>query len=122
MATIMSTFLGIQAQFKVLHWQTHTYSKHIAYGEMYDSLNETVDTFMETYMGKYGRIALEGKDDAIILSNIGEMKVDEFLDTVTEFLLSFNHQLNPQRDSDLLNIRDEILGDLNKLKYLLTLK
>jgi hypothetical protein len=25
-------------------------------------------------------------------------------------------------DSDILNIRDEIMADLNKLKYLLTLK
>ena len=30
--------------------------------------------------------------------------------------------LNPKIDSDLLNIRDEMLGDLNKLLYLFTLK
>jgi hypothetical protein len=30
--------------------------------------------------------------------------------------------LNPQEDSDLLNIRDEMLGEFNKLKYLITLK
>ena len=122
MATIMSTFLGIQAQFKVLHWQTQTYSKHIAYGGIYDSLEDLIDTFMETYMGKYGRIALEGEKDAIILSNIGEMKIEEFLETLTGFLLSFNNQLDSNKDSDLLNLRDEMLGAVNKLKYLLTLK
>jgi hypothetical protein len=30
--------------------------------------------------------------------------------------------LDSKYDSDLLNIRDEILGETNKLKYLLTLK
>jgi hypothetical protein len=27
-----------------------------------------------------------------------------------------------ERDTDLLNIRDEMVGELNKLKYLLSLK
>ncbi len=122
MATIMSTFLGIQAQFKVLHWQTQTYSKHMAYGGIYETLDGLVDEFMETYMGKHGRIALEGEKDAIILSNIGEMKIEDFLETLTGFLLSFNNQLDSSKDSDLLNLRDEMLGAVNKLKYLLTLK
>ena len=118
----MSTFLGIQAQFKVLHWQTQTYSKHMAYGGIYETLDGLVDEFMDTYMGKHGRIALEGEKDAIILSNIGEMKIEDFLETLTGFLLSFNNQLDSSKDSDLLNLRDEMLGAVNKLKYLLTLK
>lgn len=122
MTSLMSTFLGIQSQFKVFHWQTQSYSKHIAYGGVYDTLSGLSDEFMETYMGKYGRIALDGEADAILLGNIGEVNIEEFLETITEFLLSFNHKLDSNRDSDLLNIRDEMLGAINKLKYLLTLK
>lgn len=122
MTSLMSTFLGIQSQFKVFHWQTQSYSKHIAYGGIYDTLNELSDEFMETYMGKYGRVALEGEADSILLGNIGEVNIEEFLETITEFLLSFNHKLDSNKDSDLLNIRDEMLGAINKLKYLLTLK
>lgn len=122
MTSLMSTFLGIQSQFKVFHWQTQSYAKHIAYGGIYDTLSELSDEFMETYMGKYGRVALEGEQDAILLGNIGEVNIEEFLGTITEFLLSLNHKLDSNRDSDLLNIRDEMLGAINKLKYLLTLK
>ena len=122
MASIVSTFLGVQSQFKVLHWQTQSYSKHNAYGGAYDSFSDLSDKFMEVYMGKYGRVALDGENDAIQLSNIGEMNVDEFVDTVVEFLCSLTNQLNDKRDSDLLNIRDEMLAEVNKLKYLLTLK
>jgi hypothetical protein len=122
MTSLISMFLGIQSQFKVFHWQTQSYAKHNAYGGIYDSFSELSDTFMETYMGKYGRVALNGEEDAILLGNIGEMDVNEFLETITEFLLAFNKMLDPEKDSDLLNIRDEMLGDLNKLKYLLTLK
>ena len=122
MATIMSTLLGIQVQFKVFHWQTGSFSKHNGYGGIYDALDDLNDTFMEVYMGKYGRVALNGLEDAIQLSNIGEVNIEAFLDTVVDFLLSLNHQLNSQQDSDLLNIRDEMLAAVNKLKYLLTLK
>jgi Family of unknown function (DUF5856) len=122
MATIMSTFLGIEAQLKVLHWQTGSYAKHQAFGAVYDSLSDLVDSFMEIYMGKYGRIALEGSEDTIQLSNIGELNVDEFINTVLDYLISFDNKLNAQKDSDLLNLRDEMMAEFNKLKYLLTLK
>jgi hypothetical protein len=122
MASLIANFLGIQSQFKVLHWQTQSYSKHIAYGGIYDTLSDLSDAFMETYMGKYGRVALEGPEDSVVLSNIGELNVDEFIDTVIDFLCSLSNQLNSQNDTDLLNLRDEMLAAMNKLKYLLTLK
>jgi hypothetical protein len=122
MASLMSTFLGIQSQFKVLHWQTQSYSKHLAYGGIYDTFSGLSDQFMEVYMGKYGRVALEGANDTIQLSNIGELNVDEFISVVIDFLCSLENQLNDKRDSDLLNIKDEMLAEVNKLKYLLTLK
>jgi hypothetical protein len=122
MTSLISTFLGIQSQFKVLHWQTQSYAKHIAYGDIYNNFGELSDEFMEIYMGKYGRVAVEGEKDAILLGNIGEINTDEFLETITEFLLSFNNRLDSNRDSDLLNLRDEMLAAINKLKYLLTLK
>ncbi len=122
MTSLMATFLGIQSQFKVFHWQTQSYAKHIAYGDIYDALNALSDQFMEIYMGKYGRVALEGESDAILLGNIGEVNIEEFLETIVEFLLSLNHKLDSNKDSDLLNLRDEMLASINKLKYLLTLK
>jgi hypothetical protein len=122
MTSLMSTFLGIQSQFKVLHWQTSSYAKHQAYGEIYNIFSDLSDEFMEAYMGKYGRSVLEGESDVIILGNIGEINIDEFLDTITQFLLNLNNRLNSQQDSDLLSLRDDMLVAVNKLKYLLTLK
>lgn len=122
MATIMSSFLGIEAQLKVLHWQTSSYAKHQAFGKTYDSISELVDSFMEIYMGKNGKIALDGPDDTIQLSNIGELDTNDFINTVLDYLISFNNKLDDQRDSDLLNLRDEMMAEFNKLKYLLTLK
>jgi hypothetical protein len=44
------------------------------------------------------------------------------MDGITEFLVSMTEQLDTKYDTDLLNLRDEMLASVNKLKYLLTLK
>jgi hypothetical protein len=121
MASIISAFLGIPSQFKVMHWQTQSYSMHIAYGDAYDKISGLADDFLEVYMGKYGRPTLED-GESIELINIGEMDPIQYIDTVIEFLISLNQELDDSQDSDLLNIRDEMMATLNKLKYLLTLK
>jgi hypothetical protein len=46
----------------------------------------------------------------------------EFIDSSISFLDSFNAEFDANKDSDLLNIRDEMKSVLNQLKYLLTLK
>jgi hypothetical protein len=113
-------FLGAQAQFKLLHWQTQSYSQHKAFEEIYESLDGLVDSFVEVYQGKYGRVKVNG--ESIQLSNINEIKLGEFLEDICKYLLCIKDYLNEERDTDLLNIKDEMLAALNKLKYLLTLK
>jgi hypothetical protein len=57
-----------------------------------------------------------------MFQDIKSISVQNFLDGITEFLVDMTDQLNPRYDTDLLNLRDEMLGDINQLKYLLTLK
>ena len=111
----------IQNQFRFLHWQTFGDAKHRAYGEIYDTLGDLIDTFTETMMGKYGRPEFES-EFSIMFQDIKSMNVQNFLDGITEFLVSMTDQLDSRYDTDLLNLRDEMLAGINKLKYLLTLK
>jgi hypothetical protein len=50
------------------------------------------------------------------------INVDEYITTVIEFLLSLDDVYDSRIDSDLLNLRDEIMAAFSKLKYLLTLQ
>ena len=111
----------IQLQFKFLHWQTFGDAKHKAYGEIYDSLGDNIDRLVESMMGKYGRIQFDS-EFSIMFQDISALSVQNFMDGITEFLVGMTEQLDPKYDSDLLNIRDEILGDINQTKYRLTLK
>jgi beta-xylosidase len=111
----------IQLQFKFLHWQTFGDAKHKAYGEIYDSMGDNIDKFVESMMGKYGRVEFDS-EFSIMFQDISSLSVQSFMDGITEFLVGMTEQLDPKYDSDLLNIRDEILGDINQTKYRLTLK
>lgn len=119
-SSIILTLEEIQIQLRHLHWQTKSYAQHKAYGSVYEGLDEHIDMFAEVCMGKHGRpdftggYQLSGKD-------ISEIDVENFLDNVCEFFISLSEVYDPKTDSDLLNIRDEMLGLFNKLKYLLTL-
>lgn len=113
--------IQVQTQFKFLHWQTHGDAKHRTYGEIYDKLGELLDEFAETMMGKYGRVEFNS-EFSLMFQDISSLNMQNFLDGITEFLVSMSDQLDSRYDTDLLNLRDEMLGLINKSKYLLTLK
>jgi hypothetical protein len=119
---IVVALLQFQLQFKILHWQTFSEARHIAYGNIYNSLGENIDEFVEVMMGKYGRFELPDEGSDMKIFNLKKVEINSFLSAAIEFLISLTKQLDQERDTDLLNIRDEMLGDVNKLKYLLTQK
>lgn len=118
MNKVVDFFLHYQNQFKMLHWQTKSYARHQAFGSFYDSLSDAMDEFIEVHMGKYGRVETDG---SIPIHNLNKVNVNDVIENFEMFLISLTNHYDVERDSDLLNIRDGILGDLNKLKYLLTL-
>ena len=115
-------FVGMQQQFRILHWQTKSYAKHNAYGSIYESLDEFIDEFIEIYMGKYGRVSFNSGEGNINLKNTDSLDLNSFIKENISWLKSLSEKLNSENDSDLLNIRDEVMAELNKLRYLLSLK
>lgn len=118
---VIKKLVEIQQQLRFLHWQTKSYAKHQAYGGVYSALDGLIDSYVETCMGKHGRPSYSG-GYTIEGQDIDEISVQEFVDSSVEFFVSLSDALDPKVDTDLLNIRDEMIGEFNKLKYLLTLK
>ena len=72
-------------------------------------------------MGKYGRFTLENEDKTLSIVNLTELDLKEMLQTSKEALIQWTSEFD-STDTDIMNIRDEILGLLNKITYLLTLE
>lgn len=117
----VQTFLEVLNMVKLYHWRTHSFAEHKATDDLYGSLNDHIDAFMEVLMGKdESRVKmLEKRIRLMDMSNSADLKkkIYEFRD----FLVDMDAHLDATHDTDLLNIRDEILADINKFLYLLTL-
>lgn len=117
----VNLLLGVHAQLKIFHWQTKGYSRHKAFAKTRDELEDLMDSFVEEAMGKYGRFTLDEETKTIELFNLTDVKPVEMVETICQAFIEFTNDLDPV-DTNLLNIRDEMLGLFQKLKYLLTLE
>lgn len=112
--------LQMQNQLRIFHWQTKSYAQHKALGKAYESLDGLIDAFVETALGRVEASFTNGNMD-IKLFDTQELSICTAIDTYKTFLSDITRKLNPEADTDLLNIRDEMLGVLNQTCYLLKL-
>jgi hypothetical protein len=111
-------FFSLKIVNKLYHWNTTSYPRHIASDRFDDVLEGIVDKFMEVFIGKYQIKPMIHKisiDDALITDN----GIESAYKQVREILLQMQNNIP---DTDLLNIRDELVGEINKNLYLFTLK
>ena len=134
MDKIVQELTQFRTQMKLYHWKTTSYSTHKATDELYAKMGELIDHFVEVMLGKEemgGRSKLLNKPtgahhDAYLLnlslysSNTEFKKQIEYYKT---FLinLSKNAKFNSEINVDIMAIRDELLAELNKFLYLLSL-
>jgi hypothetical protein len=116
-------FFQMREQIKLYHWQTHSHSRHRATDEVLEKLDANIDQFVEVFMGKYGRPRMTPKTATIRVANLTEVGATKFIKIcIQELQGPITKSLDAKRDTDLLNIRDEMVADLNQLLYLFTLK
>jgi hypothetical protein len=120
---IILKFIQMLNIIKIYHWKTLSHSQHKATDELYESFNGRMDEFVETMLGKTGkRVNLSSTRSIPFYDYTNVTKFKQCIETFKAYLVNMSNApyfKNPG-NSDLLNIRDEILGDLNKFTYLLT--
>ena len=115
-------FLTILNTVKLYHWKTMHYSTHKATDELYSKLSDNFDKFTEVLMGKLNnRIHLEGVKTISLNDLSSEKDIEREMIAFKGYLLNFMTKKDEMSNTDLLNIRDEILSDINQFLYLLTL-
>lgn len=121
-AHIARVFLEMLNNIKLYHWKTKSYAQHKATDELYDKLNSNIDQFVEVLLGKdESRIKLLKKRvDLMDASNSQDFKTKIY--KYRDFLIEMNEIFDAKKDTDILSIRDEMLGNINQFLYLLTFK
>ena len=122
---IASVFLEMLLMVKLFHWKTTSYATHKATDELYLKLNANIDSFIEILLGKSGsRIDLMSKSNIRLVDLSSQESLKREVNIFKGYLVGLNDNkaLQTMSNSDLFNIRDTILGDLNQFLYLLTFK
>lgn len=104
-------------ELELYHWQTKNYARHKATDKLKDYYIDFKDLFVESYMGKYGRVECPNN---VHVRNFTDKNVEKnLIKPFIVFLNSFDKEF--KNDEDLLNLKDEIVSRLQQTLYLFTL-
>jgi hypothetical protein len=122
---ITVVFFEMLLMVKLFHWKTSSYATHKATDDLYTKLNANMDSFIEVLLGKTGlRIDLMGTKSIRLIDLSSPESFKREIEAFKGYLVGLNDNATMKKmsNTDLYNIRDTILGDLNQLLYLLTFK
>jgi DNA-binding ferritin-like protein len=122
---ITVVFLEMLMMVKLFHWKTKSFATHKATDDLYTKLNANIDSFIEVLLGKTGtRIDLMSNKSIKLVDLSSTESLKSEIASFKSYLVNLNDNkaMKQMTNTDLLNIRDTILGDLNQFLYLLTFK
>ncbi len=105
---------------KLYHWTTANYARHIAADKLVDMITTKMDLILETIQGSRGMRAKVNGD--IKIKNMTDTSIVLFLKSYKNWLTNTFTNMLRDNETDLLNIRDEMISDVNKILYLFTLE
>jgi len=121
-AEILHVLLILRNQVKLYHWQTFSFGRHKATDDLVTSLDTNIDKFT----GGAIWVATVAPSLQLHLENYRfttrpTPKPRNFIGEAIAWLSKRLPKLLKKEDTDLLNIRDEILADLQQARFLFTL-
>jgi len=119
--TIVQFYLILRNATKVYHWNTKSYPRHKATDQFVENMDKLIDRFVEVYIGRYGRDKALSKDMDVKLPGFNEKNIIAFFEEARIWLSVTLPPMLKTHDTDLINIRDEMLAEINQLLYLFTL-
>ena len=115
-------FTNMRDQMKFYHWTTKSYSRHKASDKLVNSLTTNIDLFIESMQGSRGVKLSVPSNSQVDLSNINDEDIITVLTTFRQYLSETLPTLLNRNDTELLNIRESMLTDVNQTLYLFMLK
>ena len=117
---LLSNCEGYHQMLKGIHWQTDNKSEHLLVDDMDSSVLDFEDKMAENIMGYLGEKFRTGELKTM-LPESDTLKT--LLDEMENDIISFIEEIGDDKKLDgIVNIIDDFLEDINKWKYLATLR
>jgi hypothetical protein len=116
---IVVNFLSFQNNIQTYHWVTRSYSRHKASGKLYKNMNELIDKFVEVLQGARNRRA--DLNDSLTVQSLNDTQVVGYLRRFREYLVGLSNALDSVTETNLINLRDEMVAAVDQSMYLFSL-
>jgi hypothetical protein len=113
-------FIAVRDQIKLYHWQTLSYARHKSSDTLVELISTSMDKFIETIQGKKNTRIIIPINNTITLENQTNESIIILLNSFKNWLINNLPMYLNKNDTDLFNMRDEILGYINQFLYLFT--
>lgn len=121
---IIKFMVRLQNVIVLYHWSTRTYSKHIASDKLYSDLQDMIDTFIEIYIAK---TCASSRLDSLTENGFA-MRVNLCNDET--FIVELDNAIATLSEEGLVgscikgigeleSVRDEMIGSIQRAKYLI---
>lgn len=114
---------SLKLTLKMVHWTTKVYAIHKITDKGMQKLNPLVDSFVEAFLGKKDYTLKQNTIKNVHIETVRNKEdLVKFINNNISYLISLNKYISNAKHSDLVSIRDDIIGELNVMKYLLNLE
>lgn len=115
MERVIANLFFLKHSMHIFHWQTRSFAKHTAADFFNSNFTKLVDSLVESYLG-YGRELSFPSNLSLTFGNVNESMILSLLES-TCLDLKKNHF-----DSDVENIKEELISLINQTRYKMSLK
>jgi len=111
MKKVILFFLQLLNNIQLVHWNTKSFAAHKATDHLYKALHPLVDSFVEISL----QTRLTPFEATIKVGHFTQAKFKTYLKSVVQMLMTM------KLETDLANVRDEMVGHIHQFLYLYTL-
>lgn len=120
MNEILQFLVSHTTQIRLYHWKTKSFSRHKATDKYLEKIDPIVDSVIESLQGgRQTRITDNFTAKFVCLTDHNSI---DYLNQCRLWLENRFPLLLEDNETDVLNLRDEILASLTRLMYVFTLK
>lgn len=117
-ADILTHFMSLVGQVKLFHWATKSYVHHKALDELHSALSDKLDLFVEAYVGKMDVQPFK-KFNVTTKAHTDASKVIKYLQDERQKIKGIHDHL--EKHSELTNILEEMMAEMDKAIYVMRL-
>jgi len=120
MHEIVQPMMQFRNQIKLYHWKTSSFARHKGTDKFLEKFDKLLDEFMEVLSGS--RMEKIPDNFSVKFTQLSDGKAIGYLEGFRDWISNTLTGLLFEHETDLLNLKDEILANVNRLIYLFQLK